>query len=297
MGSRPLHQWRWRSECRPSLSVISAAFIALGKSCLLANTSSTASRSSSCANTEHATAFTAQATYRAARLAAWPIPKPCESNLDTHRRAFTHGKGAGSRQTNLVQHPVQLVASLADAVAVVAVHHEDETLRILEVVPPQGPDLRVGTGSACRLESGQHICSTQPQLRRAEHTLSWPPTSHTVKLMFLYSTVSTLKPAERCSPKLTNLKELISRISSRAVQTLQCSTPAHAAATSRRRNNVCGLPMVGMVVTISPSFSLYRMVVLPAASRPTCRQQLVSGASLTHIKRQDGLACSMPGAP
>lgn len=31
------------------------------------------------------------------------------------------------------------------------------------------------------------------------------------------------------------------------------------------------VPMVGMVVTISPSFSLYRMVVLPAASRPTIR--------------------------
>lgn len=29
--------------------------------------------------------------------------------------------------------------------------------------------------------------------------------------------------------------------------------------------------MVGMVVTISPSFSLYRMVVFPAASRPTIR--------------------------
>ncbi len=29
------------------------------------------------------------------------------------------------------------------------------------------------------------------------------------------------------------------------------------------------VPMVGMVVTISPNFSLYRMVVLPAASRPT----------------------------
>ena len=29
------------------------------------------------------------------------------------------------------------------------------------------------------------------------------------------------------------------------------------------------LPMVGIVVTISPSLSLYRMVVLPAASRPT----------------------------
>jgi len=30
-------------------------------------------------------------------------------------------------------------------------------------------------------------------------------------------------------------------------------------------------PMVGMVVTTSPSFSLYKMVVLPAASRPTIR--------------------------
>lgn len=30
------------------------------------------------------------------------------------------------------------------------------------------------------------------------------------------------------------------------------------------------LPTVGMVVIISPSFSLYRMVVLPAASSPTC---------------------------
>lgn len=29
------------------------------------------------------------------------------------------------------------------------------------------------------------------------------------------------------------------------------------------------LPMVGIVVTISPNFSLYRMVVFPAASRPT----------------------------
>ena len=41
------YQWRWRRECRPSLSVISAAFIALGRSCLFANTSNTASRSSS----------------------------------------------------------------------------------------------------------------------------------------------------------------------------------------------------------------------------------------------------------
>lgn len=31
---------------------------------------------------------------------------------------------------------------------------------------------------------------------------------------------------------------------------------------------VC-VPMVGIVVTTSPNFSLYRMVVLPDASRPT----------------------------
>jgi len=34
------------------------------------------------------------------------------------------------------------------------------------------------------------------------------------------------------------------------------------------------IPMVGMVVTISPSFSLYRMVVFPAASRPTIRMRI-----------------------
>jgi hypothetical protein len=51
-GKNPLvvliYQCRWRRECSPSLSVISAAFIAFGRSCLLAKTSSTASRSSSC---------------------------------------------------------------------------------------------------------------------------------------------------------------------------------------------------------------------------------------------------------
>lgn len=32
-------------------------------------------------------------------------------------------------------------------------------------------------------------------------------------------------------------------------------------------------PIVGMVVTISPNFSLYRMVVLPAASKPTATEK------------------------
>ena len=32
--------------------------------------------------------------------------------------------------------------------------------------------------------------------------------------------------------------------------------------------------MVGMVVTISPSLSLYRIVVFPAASRPTIKMRI-----------------------
>ena len=43
----PNYQCRCRTECKPSLSVISAAFIAFGGSCLLANTSKVASPNSS----------------------------------------------------------------------------------------------------------------------------------------------------------------------------------------------------------------------------------------------------------
>ena len=44
-------------------------------------------------------------------------------------------------------------------------------------------------------------------------------------------------------------------------------TTTGGGALTRRAKNV---PIVGIVVTISPSLSLYKMVVLPAASRPTC---------------------------
>ena len=33
-------------------------------------------------------------------------------------------------------------------------------------------------------------------------------------------------------------------------------------------------PIVGIVVTISPNFSLYRMVVFPAASKPTIKMRI-----------------------
>ena len=36
-----------------------------------------------------------------------------------------------------------------------------------------------------------------------------------------------------------------------------------------RQTTHCFSPIVGMVVTTSPSFNLYRVVVLPAASKPT----------------------------
>lgn len=52
----------------------------------------------------------------------------------------------------------------------------------------------------------------------------------------------------------------------------------HKRATAARHRHV---PMVGMVVTISPSFSLYRMVVLPAAAPP--RQ-----VSATHRRQPHG---------
>ena len=44
-------------------------------------------------------------------------------------------------QLVLVEHALQLLAGLDDAVAVVAVDDEDDALRVLEVVAPQRPDL------------------------------------------------------------------------------------------------------------------------------------------------------------
>ena len=49
-GSTWMHQLRWRRDCKPSFSMTSAADMALGRSCLLQNTSRTASWSSSSFN-------------------------------------------------------------------------------------------------------------------------------------------------------------------------------------------------------------------------------------------------------
>lgn len=46
-----------------------------------------------------------------------------------------------SDRTHLVQHAVQLIPGFTDTIAVVAVHHKNQTLRVLEVVSPERSDL------------------------------------------------------------------------------------------------------------------------------------------------------------
>ena len=48
-------------------------------------------------------------------------------------------------------------------------------------------------------------------------------------------------------------------------------TPTPCIQFTLKYNRKKTLPIVGMVVTISPNFSLYRIVVLPAASSPTIK--------------------------
>ena len=45
----------------------------------------------------------------------------------------------------LVQHALQLLPGLDNTVAIVGVDDEDDALRVLEVMPPEGPDLVLAT--------------------------------------------------------------------------------------------------------------------------------------------------------
>ena len=54
---------------------------------------------------------------------------------------FAVAPGDRVAQLILVQHAVQLVPSLRHAVSVVGVHDEDQTLGVLEVVPPKRANL------------------------------------------------------------------------------------------------------------------------------------------------------------
>lgn len=43
----------------------------------------------------------------------------------------------------LIQHPMQFIPGLNNTISIIAVHNENETLCVLEVVPPQGTDLKM----------------------------------------------------------------------------------------------------------------------------------------------------------
>lgn len=96
----------------------------------------------------------------------------------------------------LVEHSLELLAGLGYTLSIVRVDDKDDTLSVLKVCM-----------RGCQRVTGKEKGKTDKQIRRSPHVivqdsqclqrgriLSCPPTSHTVKEMFLYSTVSTLKP-------------------------------------------------------------------------------------------------------
>jgi len=51
----------------------------------------------------------------------------------------------GVAQLILVEHALELLTGLGNTVAIVAVNNEDDALGVLEVMPPQRPDLVLST--------------------------------------------------------------------------------------------------------------------------------------------------------
>ena len=107
-----------------SLSVISAAVIAFGKSCLLANMSRMASLSSSSFNyNEH----------------VFDIKQ-------SRIRKITWREGSNEMMHGMrAYHFAQLLASLDHALSIIAVDDENESLSVLEVVSPQWSNLVLTT--------------------------------------------------------------------------------------------------------------------------------------------------------
>ena len=112
----------------------------------------------------------------------------------------------GITELILVEHALELLAGLGNTLTIIGINYEYDSLSVLEVYTCQYD--RTG-------RPGMIQCLQRGRI------LSCPPTSQTVKLMFLYSTVSTLKPRDGQFMFCPDLKE-----------------------------NVGGcLPMVGIVVT------------------------------------------------
>lgn len=91
--------------------------------------------------------------------------------LEKNKRKTTNRVGVEEGlviSTHLVEHAVKLIPGLRDTVTIVAIHHEDQTLGVLEVVPPERADLekrRKGEGKKGRPREkmsvfwfGQNVC-------------------------------------------------------------------------------------------------------------------------------------------
>lgn len=57
----------------------------------------------------------------------------------------SHSGSVRLGSTYLVEHAMQLVPGFTDTITVVAVHHENQTLRVLEVMSPERSDLRASS--------------------------------------------------------------------------------------------------------------------------------------------------------
>ena len=102
--------------------------------------------------------------------------------------------------------------------------------------------------------------------------------------MFLYSTDSTLNPVREVVARTGAARQGSNSEGGR--QRNAGGLSRGAAGSERARHHSRGRcggggaflakyePIVGIVVTTSPSFSLYKMVVLPAASKPTIRMRI-----------------------
>lgn len=109
MISDILTQARCLKECRPSLSVISAAFMAFY---LMSTT---------------------QITDGGMLWAYRQILLVCEDQEKSISKLV------------LVQHTLQLLARFHDTVTIIAVHHKDDALGVLKVMPPQRSDFVLST--------------------------------------------------------------------------------------------------------------------------------------------------------
>ena len=126
-----------------------------------------------------------------------PLPEAVETEL-VGDLSSVHGVGEillvsenkqeGITELILVEHPLELLTGLRDTFPIVGVDDEDDTLGVLEVCDAE----KEGVG-----EDREDTSDAEDvQCLQRGRILSCPPTSHTVNEMFLYSTVSTLKPAE-----------------------------------------------------------------------------------------------------